>query len=133
MTSSDLEGVVDFELYFKDYAGNFVVVRQNNKITNNCHVPGNLAYHDNNTTDCVGDNLTWENFGLSTKAQEFIGNSTTKLFSQASDTTYYVDNETLQTKDKLFFVYDRTPPRAYLALVNPYHEDNTEAFLDIVK
>ena len=42
MTNGDLEGMLDFELYFQDKSGNFIIQRQKSKITNNCFVEINI-------------------------------------------------------------------------------------------
>ena len=54
MTNSDLEGMLDFELYFQDKSGNFIIQRQKSKITNNCFVASNLTsqYHASSSSDC---------------------------------------------------------------------------------
>ena len=120
MTASDIEGMVDFEIVFEDLSGNLVVVRQDNRISNNCFVPGNLKYHANNTTDCpsTANNFTWKVL-INANATGL----TDPLFSNGDNGTYYVDNASIQTTDKSFVIFDRTPPKPYLALTNPYSKD----------
>ena len=44
--------MLDFEIIVRDQSGNTLIQRKNRKFINSCYVPGRLAYHDNNTTDC---------------------------------------------------------------------------------
>ena len=65
LTNSDLEGMLDFELFFQDKSGNFVIQRQNSKITNNCFVAGNLKiYHASSILIVIVQHLFGENCKL---------------------------------------------------------------------
>ena len=54
MINGDLEGMLDFELYFQDKSGNLIIQRQKSKITNNCFVASNLTsqYHASSYSHC---------------------------------------------------------------------------------
>ncbi|MDP6638319.1 MAG: Ig-like domain-containing protein [SAR324 cluster bacterium] len=86
MTDNDIEGRVDFEIVFKDIAGNQEIVRMDRKHTNNCKVPSPLLISPVGTL-CN----SWSNDNL----------------------THNLVMET-GTTDGSFVVFDRTPPSMLL-------------------
>ena len=86
MTDNDLEGRVDFEIKFKDLAGNEEIVRMDRKLTNNCNWPSNVLINPT-VSRCPNNGSSWAN----------------------DNTTHYRINE-IGTTDDSFVVFDRTPP-----------------------
>ena len=127
LTNSDLEGMLDFEITVRDQSGNTLIQRQNRKFINSCYVSDDLKYHINNTSDCNAND--WKKVISSSSSNcrtvskldndnPLIGavdNSSLLTLNtyihnnHNNDDIYYCDNESVQTTNQSFVIFDKTP------------------------
>ena len=137
LTNSDLEGMLDFEIIVRDQSGNTLIQRQNRKFINSCYVSDDLEYHTNNTSDCNANDwkkvISSSSSNCRTVSKLDVVNPLIGALDNTSyltldtythnrhnnDDIYYCDNESLQTTDQSFVIFDRTPPKPYIALTWP--------------